>query len=114
NNRSLRTDSIDIPASWLMKFGADLHLLEIVAERVKQRVSHLLGIRKMDRTFESVTETSEVYGIPDDDRVARALQFIGETKSPAFVHLHLMESHCCTFRPRTRVFSADREKEKGK
>jgi len=81
--------------------------LSKVIERVSQRVSHIFFIEKMPDVYASITPSSsaKVYGLSDHLRIERGIEFIQNTDRPFFMHFHLMDSHCCNYRPKKKVFS---------
>ena len=89
-------------------FSTSILLVERLIQRVHERFFHLTGIRKMLSPYDAVNNQSEaqVYGITDESRIERAITFINESDVPFFAHIHLMESHCCQYRPRKQVFSS--------
>lgn len=85
-----------------VQFAAETH------ERLTDRIDQLLLIKKMPNPYAEVTKGSE--GDPldtsDETRMARVLDFIRDAKQPFLIHVHLMGTHCCTFLPKVRHFSA--------
>ena len=45
------------------------------------------------------------FSIVEESRIEKAIDFIEKTDDPFFMHLHLMETHCCGFKPKIKVFS---------
>jgi hypothetical protein len=85
-----------------------LLLDKAVYERLAARVQQLLFIKPMVDTYAEVTSTdvAKVYGISDQTRMDRVEDFIARTRQPFFINIHLMGTHCCTFHPKKRRFSA--------
>ena len=79
-----------------------------VFERLTERVLQLLFIKPMVDSYAEVTSTdvAKVYGISDQTRMDRVADFITHSKQPFFIHIHLMETHCCSFHPKQKHFSA--------
>jgi hypothetical protein len=109
---------------WLIKSTSGSFLSEFffasrVFERLEERLLHIFFIRPSEHNFEVIksrldaVRSSATHG--DRQRVDDALNFIsalssgGAKKSttPWFVHIHMMESHCCDFFPRQKFFSKD-------
>ena len=79
-----------------------------IFERVTQRLKHLFWIEDMPNVYTSVTKSdgfAQVYGLSDQSRIEKAVRYIQATDVPFFMHLHLMDSHCCTFKPKKKHFS---------
>jgi hypothetical protein len=92
-------------------YSTSILLVERLVQRAEERFLHLSGISKMLSPYDAVNNRAEapVYGITDQSRVDYATQFINESDVPFFAHIHLMESHCCQYRPRERIFSSKHE-----
>lgn len=105
NNRSLFH-----PGFLGRRFVTENYFLTAVADRILQRALHLSGIRPMEDVYRQMTRTqdkpSEVYGTNDDTRMERFFKFAENAKTPFFAHLHLLDSHCCTYKIRRAYFSA--------
>lgn len=110
NNRSITDPFTLISPSLVMGLGSDIHFVEILWQRVRDRALHLGGIKPMDRVFEAVTVSASVYGVTDSDRTSRTIDFMLESDQPFFAHVHLMGTHCCEFKPIIRKFSAGHDK----
>jgi hypothetical protein len=76
--------------------------------RLTERVDQLLLAKKMSNPYAEVTISGEgdSLEITDGARMAKIMEFIKQSKRPFLVHLHLMGTHCCSFVPATRRFSA--------
>jgi len=85
-----------------------LQLDETLSARLSERVRHLLLIERMADPHAEVTsdEYAKVYGTPDSERMQRVYAFIDQARKPFFAHIHLMGTHCCSYRPPREVFSA--------
>lgn len=96
----------------LIRLSGAIQLAEKIRERVVGRFKHLLSVESMQDVYREVDPDSvaKVYGYSDRSRVDEALRFMGEAESPFFVHIHLMDSHCCSFRPKVRHFSSSHDK----
>jgi hypothetical protein len=71
---------------------------------LRDRIEQVLLIKRMVNRYKAVT--SKVYGVPDTTRMKRVFRFIKHVKQPFFIHIHLMGTHCCTYDPPRKVFSA--------
>ena len=78
-----------------------------IVERISQRIKHITFIEKMPDVYSTVKSDgfAKVYGFSDRSRADKALDFIRESKDPFFMHLHFMDTHCCRYRPKERIFS---------
>lgn len=76
--------------------------------RLADRVDQLLLAKKMPNPYAEVTTSGagDSLEISDEARMARVMEFIKQSRRPFFIHLHLMGTHCCSFVPATRHFSA--------
>ena len=81
--------------------GPELYFIRSTGSRVADRVLHLLSVRRMSGGFD----------VDDRTRIDRAIEFIERAERPFFGQIHLLETHCCTFRPTIRHFSARHPKE---
>ncbi len=79
-----------------------------ITERIGQRLRHIFFIDPMPDVYAAVKSDgyAKVYGFSDRSRIDRALEFIQNNDGPLFMHLHLMDSHCCKYKPKEKVFSA--------
>jgi len=79
-----------------------------IVERISQRLKHIFWIEDMPDVYSIVKPTgyAKVYGLSDESRVEKAIDFIQKVDDPFFMHLHLMDTHCCVFKPKTKLFSA--------
>lgn len=93
-------------------FVTENYFLGAFTDRIKQRILHLLGVRRMENVFTQMTQSdkpTEVYGTNDDTRMERFFKFAESARMPFFAHLHLLDSHCCTYKIRRAFFSARAE-----
>ena len=100
------------PVLWLpdqlrLAFTQVIHFATQVGDRVGSRVAHLVGQKPMSRAFQASTGggSARVYGRGDRARVDAALDFIAESEQPFLMHIHLMDTHCCRFKPKQARFS---------
>ncbi len=69
-------------------------------DRLSDRIGQLLFIRRMVSGFADVTsreDMARVNGTSDDVRMQRVFDFIQNTQQPFFIHIHLLDTHCCKF-----------------
>jgi arylsulfatase A-like enzyme len=81
----------------------------VLTDRLHRRFAGLVTAAPQVDPFAALIskEDARVYGFSDEDRVARVREFIAAGDGrPFFAHLHLMETHCCAFRPDKPYFSA--------
>ena len=75
-------------------------------ERVLRRLAHIAGIQSAVDDFNHIRgeKLSAYWG--DERRIETLLEFIRRDPTPWFVHLHLLDTHCCNQTPRRRIYSA--------
>lgn len=85
-----------------VQFAARTH------DRLVDRVDQLLLVKMMPNPYAEVTASGEgdPLVVSDETRMARVLDFIKKAKRPFLIHVHLMGTHCCSFNPRVKHFSA--------
>ncbi|HEY0158835.1 MAG TPA: sulfatase-like hydrolase/transferase [Thermoanaerobaculia bacterium] len=67
-----------------------------LAERVVGRVLHLTFVRPMEDEFRFLTGHGERSPFFEDERRLRlAKQFLQSRREPWFLHVHLLDTHCC-------------------
>lgn len=95
-----------LPLPVVEAFATPLHLLGEVGSRLSDRALHLANVEPMKDHYAAITHQSDT---PDDDaaRIDAAISFLHQARQPAFVHIHLMGTHCCKFKnpDARRVFS---------
>ncbi len=114
NGRTVRSSRfLSLPANISERFAWEMVFYDKLLDRISPRVRHILGIERMEDTFGMVKPFTRevVWGTSDETRVARSLDFMKENAGPFFVHLHLIGTHCCDFRPERRQFSAGASKD---
>jgi len=72
-------------------------LEKAITNRITDRFQHIFFVKNMGDVYSSLHKRNSVYGIPDDFRISKAIEFINQTDQPFFIHLHLMDTHCCGF-----------------
>lgn len=97
--RALGTAEREIPAE-LRYFRSHFR------ERILRRLAHIVGAQEAVDDYNHIrgVELSAYWG--DERRIDTVLDFIRRKPMPWFVHLHLLDTHCCNPTPRTRVYSA--------
>lgn len=80
---------------------------DTVEERLAERLGHLFGARPAADGFAHVqgTRQSEIWR--DERRVRTLTRYFAQAGEPWFVHLHLLDTHCCRFQPRQAHFAGD-------
>ena len=78
-----------------------------VAERLSDRLGQMLGFKRFVNTFEHVQGRTVSPYWSDARRVETLVQYFATAAEPWFVHAHLLDTHCCTYRPRNIYFSGD-------
>ncbi len=98
-------------ANRFRSLGWERYFLTRTNRRISERVLHLLSISHLSNTYDNVRPFHR--GTPDDDatRIDRSIAFLEGAGRPFFGHLHLLSSHCCTYTPSVRRFSARHPKD---
>lgn len=96
NNRKLDADlnehvAVDFALQNVSRF------LDTLLERITLRIDALFSGRPPANSAERLmdAEHAKVYGMSDEDRIRRVIEFIRQADKPFFAHIHLMETHCC-------------------
>lgn len=71
--------------------GGGVYLTGQMLSRMTQRLGHIFFIRQMQNPYAAVTQPE--YALHDDRRMAEMFQYIDESDSPLFLHIHLMDTH---------------------
>ncbi len=109
NGKILRRPSLlNLPGGISRRFAWEILFHDKLLERISGRILHLAGIKRMDDGVRMVKSSGANAG--DQIRIARSLDFMKKRAGPFFVHIHLMDTHCCYFRPTRRLFSAGSSK----
>jgi arylsulfatase A-like enzyme len=74
-----------------------------LGNRLVNRISHILFIKKMENPYSQVTEALQSYD--DQKKITTIISMIDESKQPLFVHMHWMGTHGPLYHPGNRVFS---------
>jgi len=107
NGRTNSLPNLSVLSRFMRSSKHSVLFMSKIIERISQRVLHILFIENMQDVYASVKSNAfaNVYGVADQLRIDRGVDFIRNTDKPFFMHLHLMDTHCCTYRPKQRVFS---------
>lgn len=103
NGRELHWSRIDrLP----IKLQAAGQLVDRVRGRAQERVEQLLFMKRMTDHYAAVApeETAAGWVITDDQRMAHVFDFIEHTHQPFFIHVHLLGTHCCTWKSEKKYF----------
>jgi arylsulfatase A-like enzyme len=76
-----------------------------VAERIDERLGRLLGIAPAADAFAHVEGRDVAPQWRDERRVTTLVKYFARAPEPWFVHLHLMDTHCCEWMPDRQHFS---------
>ena len=76
-----------------------------VAERIDERLGRLLAISPAADTFAHVEGRQVVPQWRDERRVTTLVRYFEQAPEPWFVHLHLLDTHCCQWVPDRTHFS---------
>lgn len=100
-----------LPEKFGSRFFFEIYFVETIYKRISERWLKLLGIKEMINPLDLVDEEKDfkVYGEADQNRIERIKNFISASEQPFFIHTHLMDSHCCLFKPANPVFSKGRK-----
>lgn len=83
----------------------------LVAERLDERLAQLMGSRHVIDGLAHVEGRKESPYWSDERRVATLVRSFPILRQPWFVHAHLLDTHCCSYRPRRVHFSGSRPDE---
>ncbi|MGE3705575.1 MAG: sulfatase-like hydrolase/transferase [Vicinamibacterales bacterium] len=76
-----------------------------VAERIDERLNRLFGTDPVADGFAHVEGRQVVPQWRDERRVATLVQYFASAPEPWFVHLHLLDTHCCNWTPARMHFT---------
>ncbi len=111
NFRDIKESSISDHFSLLL--DKDYYFLRKMRERLDDRTSHLLGVRRMENPMREVVETKNKQPSHDKYRIDELFSFIdGRPSSPVFAHVHLLGTHGPKFRISNRHFSRGKNEAK--
>lgn len=66
-------------------------------ERLSERVEQLLFIKQMANPHVAVVDKrgNKLHHVSDKARMGQVADFVRSAKGPFFIHIHLLETHCC-------------------
>ena len=110
NDRTIKTFGISHKGlKYRIYFSGEIILINRIIERITDRLKHVFFIKDMPNFYQAVTFPKELRQFSDEERVEKTINFIKNTRSPWFAHVHLMSSHCCMYQPKIRRFSSGKE-----
>jgi arylsulfatase A-like enzyme len=78
-----------------------------VEERLDERIGHLFGFRNVANGFAHVEGREQSPLWRDERRVQTLTRYFRDAPEPWFVHLHLLDTHCCRYYPNQIHFAGD-------
>lgn len=76
-----------------------------VAERIDERLGRLFGTDPVADAFAHVEGKQVVPQWRDERRVTTLVEYFGRAPEPWFVHLHMLDTHCCNWTPARMHFT---------
>ena len=92
-----KVDHLPAALMWATRTGGLLpawYLVEQVGRRLADRVVHVLGLRQVRGGFEFVIDKHRSVYLSDATRMPALLAAL-DMPEPWFLHVHLMDTHCC-------------------
>jgi arylsulfatase A-like enzyme len=77
----------------------------VVSERLVERVGHIFGLREAANDFAHVEGRAASRIWSDERRVETFLRWLPTAPRPWFVHMHLLDTHCCNYAPSRMHFT---------
>jgi arylsulfatase A-like enzyme len=112
------TGRIPVPKAVTVAFPSCGMLLDDIRQKVDDRLAHLTGNRELVDARSISDDQWVVRGkerVSDPARIEAVLDFFEQAEgAPVFAHIHLLETHCCQYRPRVRRFSQNRRHRTGR
>ena len=93
NGRTLDEEPMRVARS--STFDRVKRFYEEVVERIAVRAMHLAGIRPIEDTYRFLSGASTNASFSDRTRMRLANDFIVARREPWFLHMHLIDTHCC-------------------
>jgi hypothetical protein len=87
-----------------------LNPISLFTDRISERLSQRFGqIAKDKPMLDPLAEvnTPDKRLIRDNERMLEIHRFVGESKQPFFLNVHMMGTHGSRFRPRKRIYSTE-------
>jgi arylsulfatase A-like enzyme len=81
-----------------------------VAERIDERLGRLFGTDPVADAFAHVEGKQVVPQWRDERRVTTLVEYFGRAPEPWFVHLHMLDTHCCNWTPARMHFTGGSSK----
>jgi arylsulfatase A-like enzyme len=76
-----------------------------MADRLDERIGHLFGWRHAVDVYAHVEGKKESPFWKDDRRVETLTRYLPSAPEPFLVHTHFLDTHCCSYHPKSIVFS---------
>lgn len=108
NERSIEESEV-VRFARKLGFGIDPYFASLMAERIADRLMHILFIKKMENPYTIVTQPAKVK--LDEEQLNRLVGLIRESDDPLFVHVHMMGTHGARFAPEQQKFSSGKNQE---
>lgn len=97
-----------LPVSLQIRYATDIYFMEQLANRITERLAHMVGVRDLGNPYFDVTHTGTENRL-DEKTITDVVHFLRNTSGPFFLHVHLLGTHGPKFGPPERVFSAGME-----
>jgi len=78
---------------------------DAIVERLVERVGHIFGFREAADIFAHVEGRAASHVWSDERRVETFVRWMPAAPQPWFVHMHLLDTHCCTYSPSRMHFT---------
>lgn len=88
----------------VVRYASESYFLNQIGERITSRLLHSFGLIKIVNPYSMLAARTE-WVVSDDKRVQDLVNFIDHNSKPLFAHVHLMDTHGPTFKPKSRRFS---------
>lgn len=83
--------------------GSDLYFVNLIVQRITERIQHIFYIKEMENPYEMVTKPTSP--ITEEQRFSALISYLDEADKPFFIHIHMMGTHGPFFEPQTALFS---------
>ncbi len=77
----------------------------VLAERLDERIGQIFGFGTVANGFAHVTGQQQEPMWKDERRIETLVRYLPVAQEPWFVHLHLLDTHCCNYGPDQMYFS---------
>lgn len=78
-------------------FLSETFFLNQLYDRIHDRLFHIFGLSRLENLYALVAEGRQSPYYADKTRLLEATEVFSENRQPWFMHIHLMDSHCCLF-----------------